>query len=215
MEEVNDTPEKRIEDDSFFRTRVNISGIPVITIRTHRLYTFLPAKGSQAAYDEVLYYVAHDTPRHPMFSLFGPTGTGKTHLAVGIGWHLLENTKMVVRYFQAQDMLDNLRAGFRRGGIEKENDFDEVLNGIKNCGLLILDDLGAEQETDWASSTLDSIVDYRYFRQMRTVFTSNLSADQLPDRIKSRISEGIVCTLKCKDFRELKGRAHGEAMAGA
>ena len=39
--------------------------------------------------------------------------------------------------------------------------------------LLVLDDLGVEKSSDWVQEKLDTIVDYRYFRGLPLVVTTN------------------------------------------
>jgi len=77
---------------------------------------------------------------------------------------------------------------------------------IKTVPLLILDDLGVEQSTPWARAKLDEIIDYRYIRGEKTVFSTNLAPSKLQDRIASRLQEGIVVVLECGDYRLVKAK---------
>ncbi|MBA7583687.1 Chromosomal replication initiator protein DnaA [subsurface metagenome] len=163
----------------------------------------MPPKGAERAYQAALAFVSGKA-KHHFLTFVGETGRGKTHLALGIGWHWVENG--LVKYWQVESLLDDLRHGFRADTDEKAQQFDELLKRIKEVPLLILDDLGVEQSTPWARAKLDEIIDYRYIRGEKTVFTTNLAPEKLQDRIASRLQEGIVVVLECEDYRPIKAR---------
>lgn len=200
--------DKRIADERF-QSRVSWSNIPVITYQTHRLQTFLPPKGAERAYQAALDFVSGKA-KHHFLTFVGEPGRGKTHLALGIGWHWLENDFGLVRYWQVEGLLDDLRHGFRADTDERISQFDALLNRVKEVPLLILDDLGVEQSTPWARAKLDEIIDYRYLNAAKTVFTTNLAPSKLEPRIASRLQEGVVVVLDCGDYRLLKAKLRGK-----
>jgi len=205
--EVSYWPDSKLADDERFQFRVRWSNIPPITFKTHRLQTFLPPKGAERAYQAALDFVSGKA-KHHFLTFVGETGRGKSHLALGIGWHRLENNLGLdlglVKYWQVETLLDDLRHGFRADTDEKAQQFDNLLKQIKVVPLLILDDLGVEQSTPWARAKLDEIIDYRYIRGEKTVFTTNLAPEKLQDRVASRLQEGIVVVLECGDYRLIK-----------
>jgi DNA replication protein DnaC len=192
--------------ERMFQIRLKHSNLPPETRDTLRLGKFHRLQGKGEAYTEAVAYVKADEPKHHFISFTGEAGRGKTHLAIAIGWYFLENTEKVVRYYQAQELLDELKLRMHSRDAGRYEDYDMFLAAAKNCGVLIIDDLGAENITEWAGVTFDSIIDHRYIRGLRTVITSNCPADELPDRIVSRMSEGIVCVVKGIDYRGIKGR---------
>ncbi len=203
--EVSYWPDSKIADDERFQFRVRWSNIPPITYKTHRLQTFLPPKGAERACQAALDFVSGKA-KHHFLTFVGEPGRGKSHLALGIGWHWLENNLGLVKYWQVETLLDDLRHGFRADTDEKAQRFDDLLKQIKEVPLLILDDLGVEQSTPWARAKLDEIIDYRYIRGEKTLFTTNLAPDKLQDRIASRLQEGIVVVLEGEDYRSIKAR---------
>jgi len=203
--EVSYWPDSKIADDERFQFRVRWSNIPPITYKTHRLQTFLPPKGAERACQAALDFVSGKA-KHHFLTFVGEPGRGKSHLALGIGWHWLENNLGLVKYWQVETLLDDLRHGFRADTDEKAQRFDNLLKQIKEVPLLILDDLGVEQSTPWARAKLDEIIDYRYIRGEKTLFTTNLAPDKLQDRIASRLQEGIVVVLEGEDYRSIKAR---------
>lgn len=140
--------------------------------------------------------------------LAGPTkGTGKTHLAIAAG-NAFDGG---VTFFKVPDFLDDLRRKqFEPEGVEgliRELQTDirpaqtvEVAGRPKEIvtpeiqfrRLLILDDLGTENATDWAFEKLYRILDARYDRQLPTILTTNVDIERINDRIMSRFSEGLV-----------------------
>ncbi len=194
--------EEKMERNSRFAGMVKFSGIPVITHMTHRLFNFLPMKGSEEAYAVALNFVT-DEREHHFLTLAGDTGRGKTHLALGIGWHWLEVKDQLVKYGHVATLLDDLRSGYNISSAEDYRNFDVKINQLKKCGLLILDDLGAEQSTPWAREKLDEIVDYRYINGYPLVATTNTPATELPPRLARRLGEGVRVVLKCGNYSAL------------
>jgi len=188
-----------------FRRLVKYSGIPVNTYDTHRLYKFLPGKGASKGHAECVRWLSE--PDHHFLTLGGDPGRGKTHLALGIGWHWMENDLGVVKYWRVSDLLDSMR---REYDIKPETEqgwpMKTVFEKTKEADLLILDDLGAEKDTAWVTEKLDDLIDYRWFEKLPTVFTTNLLFSQLPPRLASRLKEGVIVLLEGPDYREYKAR---------
>lgn len=209
---------EKMEEDRRFAGMVKFSGIPVKTHMKMRLFTFLPMKGAEQAYAAALQYVAvegepgHESPlrEHHFITFVGEPGRGKTHLAIGIGWHWLEVKNELVKYGQVAVLLDDLRSGYNKNSPQEAHEFDMKLNRVKECSLLILDDLGVEQSTPWVREKLDEIIDYRYINELPLVVTTNLKAAQLEPRIARRLREGVRVTLDCEDYSALIAKQRKE-----
>lgn len=91
-------------------------------------------------------------------------------------------------YIYLPTFLDDLRTSY---GEEPDPDFIELLSMIRECKLLIVDDIGAEKSSEWVNERLLSIINNRVMRGLSTIYTSNISLTDLGirmgDRIKSRI----------------------------
>jgi DNA replication protein DnaC len=89
-------------------------------------------------------------------------------------------------------LLDHLRAAFAP---DAPVGFDELFERVRSVGLLILDDLGAQQGTDWAWEKLYQVFVHRRNWRLPMVVTTNLDVASVgpggfPDRrIGSRLSE--------------------------
>lgn len=196
---------EKLEADERFQSIVRWSGIPVITYKTHRLQNFVKRKGTEEAYQAALDFVSGKA-RHCFLIIYGEPGRGKTHLSLAIGWHWLENNYGLVKYWQVESLLDDLRHGFAADTEEKLYSFDRLMKKIKEVPLLILDDLGVEQSTPWARAKLDEIIDHRYINRLNTVVATNLMPELLEPGIASRLGEGVQVLLECDDFRKIKAK---------
>lgn len=127
------------------------------------------------------------------------TGNGKTSWACKImGYYFrkiafnsgLENEGL---YIYLPTFLDDLRNSYNNPSL----DFEEELEMVKNCKLLIIDDIGAERVTEWVRERIVSIINTRSSNGMATIYTSNLSLKGLTDklgddRISSRIKGSVT-----------------------
>lgn len=127
------------------------------------------------------------------------TGNGKTSWACKImGYYFrkiafksgLENEGL---YIYLPTFLDELRNSYNTPSSE----FDEELEMVKKCKLLIIDDIGAERVTEWVRERIVSIINTRASNGLCTIYTSNLSLKGLTDklgddRISSRIKGSVT-----------------------
>lgn len=111
--------------------------------------------------------------------LYGPPGTGKTFLAFCIANELLNNTVPVVA-ISSIGLLNKIKETYRNFGREGEA---EIINNLKNASLLILDDLGAENNTDWAKEKIYEIIDSRYRDKKPCIVTTNLTREGLKQKL--------------------------------
>lgn len=100
--------------------------------------------------------------------LFGPVGTGKTHLACAIAIRLLDQGR-TVRFVKAADVVDML-SGF---------DSTRELEQITSPYLLVIDDLGMEDCRDWADRRLRRAIDARWDTGKPLIITSNYARDEI------------------------------------
>lgn len=104
----------------------------------------------------------------------GTNGTGKTHLAAAIALQLIHEGVPVVCKTSIE-LLDDIKKAFD----DKQVSEHEILKVYKQVDLLIVDDLGKEQCTDWSMSTIYSILNDRYEDLKPTIITTNFNEDAL------------------------------------
>lgn len=90
----------------------------------------------------------------------------------------------------------------------KDDSRDEYIKNLLTKKLLILDDIGSCDSGKFAETNLASIIDMRYRNGLSTLFTSNLSEEDLEAqygaRITDRILSGLVLEIKGASRRESK-----------
>ena len=135
--------------------------------------------------------------------IYGPYGTGKTGLAVGMAWDRVVAHKEFefrgtgddvldsVLFISAPRLFSELRSTYNRQEGPSEQ---EVIDRYAKVKLLILDDMGAEnvKNADWLADRLYQIVGERHDELRPTIFTSNLSIAELARRVGERVTWRIV-----------------------
>jgi len=132
--------------------------------------------------------------------LLGSFGTGKTHLAAAIGNRCLELGQPAI-FIVVPDLLDHLRSTFSPSS---ETTFDDLFESVRGAPLLLLDDLGTQTTTPWATEKLFQILNHRYMMKLPTVITTNVPLGELGDRLASRMSDpelSICVSLAGPDWR--------------
>lgn len=123
---------------------------------------------------------------------YGKPGNGKTFTASCIA-NFLMNKMLSVVCVNINSLLSRIRQTYNTYGREVEED---VLRGFDNADLLIIDDLGTEQSTDWAKSKIYSIIDKRYRSKLPLIITTNFTLEELEDKYEKRTVDRIIeiCT---------------------
>lgn len=122
------------------------------------------------------------------FMLYGNPGTGKTYLSFCIANRLLEQLVPVIA-ISSIGMLSRIKQTYSSYGKEAEAD---IVLALKNASLLILDDLGAENDTPWVKEKLYEIIDSRYRDGKPMICTTNLTREQLKDKLTGQ--DGVTRT---------------------
>jgi DNA replication protein DnaC len=155
--------------------------------------------GVREAYDVALRY-AEDPMGWLVFG--GGYGAGKTHLAASIA-NACEQAGVPVIFAIVPDLLDHLRAAFAPNS---ETTYDALFDKIREVQLLVLDDLGAENSTAWATEKLFQLINYRYNYRMPTVITTNHRLlTHMDERIRSRLNDLSLVrhvVIEAQDYRD-------------
>lgn len=138
---------------------------------------------------------------------YGPTGVGKTFLTHCIAKELLDTGHTVVYLTSIQlfDILEKSRFG---KGAEGEM-IQQKMAYLSNSQLLIIDDLGTELTNSFVTSELYHFIEERHLQQRSTIFSTNLSFQELHDRYGERIFSRFTgyynfCKIIGEDIRPMK-----------
>lgn len=115
--------------------------------------------------------------------LNGSFGSGKTFLIAALFNEMAKKgIKSILIYYP--EFLRSLKASF-------QTNYTEQFNYIKKIPLLLLDDIGAENCSNWSrDEVLGPILQYRMDNHLPTFFTSNLTIEELEKQL-SITSSGV------------------------
>ena len=139
----------------------------------------------------------------------GPTGVGKTHLAVAIIRGLIEKGFAGI-FCEFGSLLKEIQDSYNP--ISKSSEL-KVLAPVYQADVLVLDELGATVPTEWVRDTMYQIINKRYNDNKLTIFTTNYldKADEgkkLEDRISYRLRSRLfeMCTNVVIDGEDYRRR---------
>lgn len=151
--------------------------------------------------------------------LTGKAGIGKTSIAIAQMLYNAEqyycgkvntNISATLNFITTPELLFKLRQTYNKPINPKTHETAEerAVNYYRDIDVLVLDDFGVEKITDWASTMLYLILTDRYENDRVTIFTSNLSLDELTAQLKdARLTSRIggwcdIIEFKGKDRRK-------------
>jgi DNA replication protein DnaC len=121
--------------------------------------------------------------------LAGKPGTGKTHIACGIGRALVEQSCSVL-FMTVLQALRHVKDTYRRESDRSESD---AVADLLKPDLLILDEVGAQLGSEHEKMLMFEIINERYQRCRSTILISNLTGEELTtflgDRVMDRFRE--------------------------
>ena len=107
--------------------------------------------------------------------LTGPTGAGKTHLAVAIAAARAGQGQPVLFAF-VPDLLDHLRAAYAPSS---RISYDSLFESVRNAELLILDDMAGRGATAWVDEKMYQLIVHRFNLRLPTVITTRATTSSL------------------------------------
>lgn len=119
-------------------------------------------------------------------------GSGKTRVAASLANELMKEKNIPVKFATSMQILDEIKATWDRQSGEYTSEH-KLIDALSTARILIIDDFGTEKVKDWMSEKFYSIINGRYIDNKVTIFTSNLSLNDLryDDRIMNRIKERV------------------------
>lgn len=139
----------------------------------------------------------------------GMPGTGKTHLAVGIGMHLMRQGRPVL-FSTVMRAIRRIKDTWSRGAEESES---QAVAALVFPDLLILDEVGVQFGTETEKNLLFDVLNERYEKRKSTLLLSNLPLNEvrayLGERVFDRMREdgGDVVTFGWESQRAKIGES--------
>ncbi len=120
--------------------------------------------------------------------LTGGVGRGKTHLSAAIANAVLEKGNTVI-YRRAADLFELIRQ-YRFE--ENRQKFEDMLEQLRTCDLLVIDDLGAERTTEFVIEQLVILLEERNYRNKPWIISSNLNINEIISAYNDRTADRIL-----------------------
>ncbi len=184
--------------------------------------------GPQKAASEALIKARCFVEQYPLdktgLLILGPTGTGKTHLAIGAIKELILDKGICCIFYDYSDLLKQIQNSYNASVQTTELD---ILQPVFESEVLVLDDFGASRPTEWVWDAVSLILKIRYNENRTVIITTNFPdgpsaiaervdgpqramrddtlGDRIGDRMRSRIHE--MCRIismpgSTPDFRD-------------
>ncbi|MCU6603786.1 ATP-binding protein [Peribacillus frigoritolerans] len=112
--------------------------------------------------------------------LYGPYGTGKSHLAYCMSKGIMVGGHSSI-FISVPKLFRKLKSTYSN---DSEITEDILITALETVDLLILDDIGAESESKWTREKVFDIVDSRQGKH--TIYTSNYSPKSLIAKLGER-----------------------------
>lgn len=120
----------------------------------------------------------------------GKPGTGKTHLACGIGLHVMREQNRTVLFTTVMRAIRRVKDSWSRDSRETES---QAIETLVAPDLLILDEVGVQFGSDFERNILFDVLNERYEKRRPTLLLSNLTTSEvaayLGERIMDRLRE--------------------------
>ena len=129
----------------------------------------------------------------------GPVGTGKTHICSAIANSVLQAGKAMV-YLKASVLLDLIRQAKFYSDKNEQDESNRFMGSLYRVPLLIIDDLGTENLTDFAQEQLLLLIDERINYHLPWVISTNLSPNEMDTHYELRLIDRIMGTSRILRF---------------
>lgn len=117
----------------------------------------------------------------------GPTGVGKTHLAVAVLRELIDRKGIECLFYDFLTLLKDIRGSYNP--ISETTELS-VLQPVVDIEVLLLDELTTSDPTSWVKETLQHIINARYNQKKVTMITTTLPLVGSSGRREVRMPSG-------------------------
>lgn len=119
----------------------------------------------------------------------GPTGVGKTHLAVAILRELILRKGVECLFYDFRDLLKEIQDSYNPVSQSSEL---RILQPVQDVEVLLLDELSGANPSDWVKETLAHLINSRYNQKKVTLITTTLPFGESSSRRSRSRTPGEV-----------------------
>lgn len=190
-EKAEQEAKEREDRRQAWQRRIGEAGIPE-RFRNRSLQSFVAETQAQAkalefsnayadSFDDAL-----ATGRSAIF--VGKPGTGKTHLAVGIGLRVMHRDNRTVLFTTVMRAIRRVKDTWGRESRESET---QAIAALVFPDLLILDEVGVQFGSDTEKLILFDVLNERYEKRRPTLMLSNLTLDEVKTYLGERVFDRL------------------------
>jgi DNA replication protein DnaC len=119
----------------------------------------------------------------------GPTGVGKTHLAVATVRELIVERGIECKYCGFRDLLKEIQHSWNP--VSQTSELG-ILRSVLDVEVLLLDELASANPSDWMKETLWYIINSRYNKKQATLITTTIPRDEKSKQNEVRTPSGDI-----------------------
>jgi len=128
----------------------------------------------------------------------GPSGVGKTHLAVAALKELIHRGHAGL-FCDYRELLKEIQASYNPASESTEM---KILEPIRTVEILVLDDLGASKPSDWVRDIVGIVLNARYNENRTTIITTNYLDNPASEGEPARLPGGKLISPTREDSLE-------------
>ena len=144
--------------------------------------------------------------------IFGPSGTGKTHLSIGLARSAIERGKRA-KFFSATSLVQQLQQA------KLQLVLPTMLKRLDRYDLLVIDDLGYVKKSEAETSVLFELIAHRYerrsllitanqpFSQWNAIFADDMMTVAAVDRL---VHHALIVEIRSESYRKRSAAQHSE-----
>lgn len=121
-------------------------------------------------------------------AMFGPPGTGKTHVSVA-ACRLALSRRSTAGFHNVVELVSRVQETYGRGGDDTRS---SVIAEVTGRDLIVLDDLGKERDTGDVRTIVYELVDAIYRSGKRLIVCSNLGGEEYRARYDEAVTSRIA-----------------------
>ena len=130
--------------------------------------------------------------------LLGPSGVGKTHLAVAALKELIQRGHAGL-FCDYRELLKEIQASYNPASESTEM---RILEPVRTVEILVLDDLGASKPSDWVRDIVGIVLNARYNENRTTIITTNYLDNPVSAGEATRLPTGKLVPAAREDSLE-------------